>query len=341
MIRLGMIGCGGMGSMHTRELHPLEQIDITVCCDLLADRAKDAAEFCQAQWCTDYREVFDKVDAVWICTEPFNRVEIVTAAAATGKHIFTEKPLALTLEDGDRMIAAAREAGVVYMLGYCLRYWQPYKLMRDMYVDGQLGELINCWTRRYMPADMRNLWYGDQELSGGVALDFGSHDVDWLMWIGGKVRSLFAQTARIRDGARADEHSQCMLIFENGGMAASDVTWMEAISESSLGVLGTRGSLLVGRDGVLKKKLVGEDEVTIDVASALAVDPTGKVGQRSEDGEIQAVEQMGESMYEHFVRCIQDGVTPETDAAVGRDVLQTVLAIRESAETGNAVTLSG
>ncbi len=339
MIKLGMIGCGSMANYHAESIAKMENVQVVVCCDLLADKAAALADTFGCKHCTDHNEAYPQVDAVWVCTEPFNRVEIVCAAAAAGKHIFTEKPIALNLADADTMIAAARAAGVKYMLGYCLRFWQPYKMMREIFASGELGELVNCWTRRYMPTDMRPHWYGKQELSGGVVLDFGSHDLDWLMTIGGPVKTVFGKTFRIREGIQADEHSQCMLVFANGGMAASDVTWWEAVAESSLGVVGTLGSLIVGRDGVLVKKLVGQDEEEIDVASAMDIDMSGNLGQRDDDGRIHRVMTRDETIQEHFFRCIDQDTQPITDAQIGRDVLELVIAVRQSAELGKSVDL--
>ncbi|MHC4562488.1 MAG: Gfo/Idh/MocA family protein [Planctomycetota bacterium] len=339
MIRLGLIGCGGMGNYHAQPLKDVSGLELTICCDIIPEKAQDFAQRFETDCCTDYREVLDKVDAVWVCTEPFNRVNIVTDAAAAGKQIFSEKPLALNLDDADRMIAAVREAGVMYMLGYCLRYWQPYKIMHDTFATGELGDLVTCWTRRYMPADVRDMWYGKQELSGGVALDFGSHDMDWLTWIGGKVESVFGRTLRVREGAESDEHSQCTLTFAAGGVGHSDVSWLDTINESSLGIVGTAGSMMVGRDGIVKQKMIDGEELTVDVDSAMSVDRLGHLGQRDDTGKIQDVDIKDETMYEHFVRCIEEGVTPVTDVHIGRDVLEIVLAVRQSAETNQVVTL--
>ena len=339
MIKLGIIGCGAMANYHAEAIGRLDNVQVAVCCDLIADKAAALAERFACTHCTDHRDVYDDVDAVWVCTEPFNRVEIVTAAAAAGKDIFTEKPIALTLEDADTMIAAARAAGVKYMLGYCLRFWQPYKMMTEIFASGELGELVNCWTRRYMPMDMTPYWYGRQALSGGVTLDFGSHDLDWLMTIGGRVQTVFSKTLRIREGLEADEHSQCMLVFAGGGMGASDVTWWESIPESSLGIVGTKGSLMVGRDGKLTKMLVGGEETVIEVESAMAVDMSGNVGRRDENGEIRRLAPHDETIQEHFFRCIEEDIQPITDAQIGRDVLELVIAVRRSAELGRSVDL--
>jgi len=339
MIRLGMIGCGSMGKYHAQVIKDLPNVKVVSCCDLIEEKAKALADILRCKHCIDYRQAFEGVEAVWVCTEPFNRLDIVTAAAAAGKHIFTEKPIALTLEEADTMIAAARKAGVKYMLGYCLQFWQPYSIMRDIFASGQLGTLVNCWTRRYMPTDMRPYWYGKQHLSGGVLLDFGSHDIDWLMTLGGPVKTVFGKTFRIRRNIDADEHGQCMLVFAGGGMGASDITWWDSVPESSLGIVGTKGSLVANRSGVLTKKLVGQQETTIDVESAMAVDMSGNVGRRDESGEIKRVDTKNETIQQHFFRCIEEDIPPITDAQTGRDVLEVVIALRRSDETGRSVDL--
>ena len=123
-------------------------------------------------------------------------------------------------------------------------------------------------------------------------------------------------------------------------MGACDVTWLDTITESSLGLLGTKGSLLVGRDGKVVKRMVGDEaDTVIEIEAAITIDPEGNLGRRDESGEIQAVASKGESIHRHFLRCIQERLTPLTDASTGRDALRTVLAIRESAETGRAVDL--
>ncbi|HUS47015.1 MAG TPA: Gfo/Idh/MocA family oxidoreductase, partial [Phycisphaerae bacterium] len=216
MIKLGLIGLGGMGNYHARVLPGLENVEIVGVCDLIEQKAAQLAENLKVRTCTNFRDLLDDVDAVWVCTEPFNRLEVVTTCAAAGKHIFTEKPICLDLKEADEMIASARAAGVKYMLGYVLRFTEPYRLIRNTFASGELGELVTCWTRRYMPCDMSRHWYGKQELSGGVMLDFGSHDCDWLRWIGGDVKTVLASARPVRPTVHADEHGMVMMLFARG-----------------------------------------------------------------------------------------------------------------------------
>ena len=335
MIKLGMIGMGGMGTGHARVISKIDGVEIVGVCDLIEHKARTIGEEVGAKWCTDHRELLDEVDAVWICTEPFNRVDVVTAAAEAGKHIFTEKPVSNNLKDADTMIAAAQKAGVIYMLGYCLRFWQPFKLMHDALKSGELGDLVSCWTRRMMPADMSPLWYGDQEKSGGITLDFGSHDVNWLQWLGGDVKTVFASTARVRETLTADEHAQLTMTFADGGSAMVEVSWWCPLGESSLGIVGTKGAILVDRAGTVRKKIEGAEEEVVEVRSTVDIDIGGGL-----DAQDERVTERDETIQEHFFRCVRDGLAPVTPAADGRKTLAVVKAALASAERGTSVDLT-
>jgi predicted dehydrogenase len=340
MIKLGMIGLGGMGNHHANVLSAMKDVRIVGVCDLIEEKARRVGEKLDVPWCLDYRDLLEEADAVWVCTEPFNRHDIVLTCAQAGKHIFTEKPIGVDLKQADEMIAAARQGHVKYMLGYVLRFTEPYRTLHEAFASGQLGELVTCWTRRYMPIDMSTSWYGWQEKSGGVTLDFASHDCDWLRWIGGDVRTVFAGVHRIRKTMHADEHGQAMMAFQAGGMGTFDVSWWSPAGESSVGVVGTKGAMIVGRDGQVRRKLEGGQEEIVNVEAAMDVNPAGQVGQRDAKGDIQAVASRRETIQEHFFRCLEEDIQPLTDASVGRAVLAVVKAIQLSVKRGKSVDLS-
>lgn len=80
------------------------------------------------------------------------------------------------------MIRATEKTGVHFMLGYVLRFTHPFRLLHDTLASGELGDLVSCWCRRYMPWNPAGRWYGEQDKSGGVTVDLFSHDLDWLRW---------------------------------------------------------------------------------------------------------------------------------------------------------------
>lgn len=337
MIELAMIGCGGMGHYHAGVLSKMPGVKITGVCDLIAEKAKDVAAITGAPWTRSFRELLGDCQAVWVCTEPFNRAEIVTAAAEAGKHIFTEKPICIDPAQADAMIAAADRAGVIYMLGYVLRFTQPYRYMRDSFASGQLGELVSVWTRRSFQVDMRaGRWYGHQAQSGGVVLDLASHDLNWMQWIGGPVDGVYCRTSRTHPDLDADEHGQVMLGFAGGGTGHVETSWWPHLGESHVGVIGTTGAIIASRDGTVRRKLEGGEEEKLDLATATAVNLSGELstsdGQRIDD-----LAGRSETIQEHFVRCVEEGLEPCASARDGRRTLAIWEAAMESARTGQSV----
>jgi len=339
MVKLGIIGCGGMGRHHAGIFSQMADVEVVSVCDIVEDKAAKLADKLGCSGETDFRRTIDCCDAIVISTVPACRLEIIQVAAQAGKDIFCEKPIALTLAEADEIISVLERSAVKFLLGYVLRFTQPYRLMREALASGELGGLVNCWTRRYMAMDPRKTWHNFQAESGGVALDFGSHDIDWLMWMGGPVKTVFAQAARVREGVQSDEHAQVLLAFSQGGMGSCDVSWIDTVSESSVGVIGTKGGLAVDRSGAVRKKLAGSSEELLDIQAGMDVDPEGKLGTKQADGSIKQTSQNGETIQEHFIRCINENIVPAISARQGRDVLEVVLAINESTHTGKAVTL--
>lgn len=339
MIKVGMIGCGGMGNAHAPVLVKLPGVKVVGACDLIEEKAKALSDRNGiGRYCTDYHDLLPDVDAVWVCTEPFNRVDIVTTCGRAKKHIFTEKPVARSLADAEKMIAVTRKAGVKYMLGYCLRFMKmPYVVMHDTFASGELGDLVSCWMRRFMPMDPPS-WYKFQEKSGGAMLDFGSHDIDWLRWVGGDVKTVFGLVCRARKGAKADDHGAAMFVFKRRGMATVEDSWFAHTGESSVGIVGTRGSIIMGNDGKVRKR-IGYDgpEQIVEGESVTAVDPKGNVGRRDANWKIRKVVSRSETIQEHFFRSIDEDFTPLTSGVDGRKTLLTVMALWESAKTGKAV----
>lgn len=339
MIKLGIIGCGWIGRHHAGIFSKMDNVQLVSVCDVIEDKARDLAGDMGCGHTGDYREVLDQADAVVIGTPPAVRIELISAAVEAGKDIFCEKPIALNLAEADEIVSIVDKATSKFLLGYVLRFTQPFKLLWQTFASGELGELITCWTRRYMAMDPRKSWHNQQEASGGVALDFGSHDIDWLMRIGGRVRTVLAGAARVRAGVGADEHCQALLSFTGPGVACCDVSWLDVVGENSIGVIGSAGSMAVDRAGVIRKKLAGGKEEVLDLKAGMSVDPSGNVGTAAADGRIEAVATDSESIQQHFIRCITQDIQPAITARQGRDVLATVLAINESARIGRAVEL--
>lgn len=311
-LKVGLIGAGGIGTSHLRALSSLEGVQIVGVCDVDESRAQQRASEVNARAFTRHQDLLDAgVDAVWICVPPFARREPVLDAAAAKVHIFSEKPLSYTLEDADAFVEAVQRAGVHNVMGYVLRHSPLFRTMKEIFASGELGALVSVWCRRFMPWAPR-AWYGDASLSEGIVVEFSTHDLDWVRWIGGEVKAVYARGARI--GTENWNNIWALLTFANGATGVVGDSYTATMGGHVAGLIGTRGTLLF-EGGALRKKLMGGEEETIPLPELNAL--------AAEDA--------------YFLSCIRDNVPAQPDLAEGREVLKVCLAVQESAREGKVV----
>jgi predicted dehydrogenase len=125
------------------------------------------------------------IDAVFICLPTYLHASMAVRAAQRGKHIFCEKPMALTLAEADAMIAAAQRGGVRLMIGHCLRFWPEFQHLKEAVSNQRLGALRSLSLTRLGSAPVWSWhnWMNDASKSGGGILDLHIHDVDLMHWV--------------------------------------------------------------------------------------------------------------------------------------------------------------
>jgi UDP-N-acetylglucosamine 3-dehydrogenase len=273
----------------------------------------------------DYRQLLERedIDAVSICTTDERHVEPAVAAAQAGKHVFVEKPLALTPQECDRIIHATDVAGVSLMVGHILRFDPRYVAARQEISKGGIGDPIHLYIRR------NNRLSSAQRLAGHTSALFflGIHDIDFLNWcMGAKPERVYAQaiTKALRDTPDAVVG---LLTFPGGVVASLEASWVlpEAYPgglDARFDAVGSAGMLSV--DGSPKPvTVVGQQVEQIDVfyAPELCGDTAGIL--RDE--------------LEHFVRCIHRGTRPRVSGEDGRTAVEVACAIQESCRSGQMV----
>ena len=193
MVRIGVIGVGGMGNSHCNALPNVENCEFVGVADLRLDAAAAVADRHQIQALQDYQELFDLVDAVVVATPPIAHTQVVVDAAAAGVHAFCEKPLSLTLADADTMIAASDKAGTHLMVGQVLRFYPVHELGRQMVDAGDLGDITYIETDYtgpyHAPRTRPESWYG----TVGGLLENGIHKSDLINWFGGNALTVAAE----------------------------------------------------------------------------------------------------------------------------------------------------
>jgi UDP-N-acetylglucosamine 3-dehydrogenase len=199
MVSVAILGAGFMGSAHAANYRALEgRVRVKTVASRTLDRAARVAATVGAEATTDLDVAIrdPEVDAVDICLPTLLHRDAAERAFAAGKHVFLEKPIALTPEDADAIIRAAEQSGGLFMVGLVLRFWPEYAELQRLVAAHELGQPLAVNTHRLSPPADWNDWMKDASQSGGVAVDLAIHDFDQLNWLLGEPRRVFARAPR-------------------------------------------------------------------------------------------------------------------------------------------------
>ena len=206
MVTVAILGGGFMGGAHASNYAALgERVRVKTVYSRSAGKAERVAAIVGAEASTDLEATIadPEVEAVDICLPtPLHRTT-AELAFARGKHVFVEKPLALTLEDGEAIVRAAA-GGSTLMVGLVLRFWPEYVELHRRVRAGELGRLFALAASRLSPPADWAGWYADVSQSGGPLVDLMVHDFDQANWLLGEPRSVFARAAASADPAYPD-----------------------------------------------------------------------------------------------------------------------------------------
>ena len=321
MIRIGVVGVGGMGNSHCNALGRVKDCKFAAVADVRAEVAAEVAEKFDVKPFTDYNEMFDSVDAIIVATPPWQHTEVTVNAAKRGLHVFCEKPLSATLEDADAMIAATDEADVAFMVGHVLRFYPLHELGRKMIDDGLIGDIVYLETDycgKYSgPRQKPETWFGKM---GGL-LENGIHKADLINWFGGEAESVSAEVGSFSDYDDWEDYTMSLIRYKSRTVGV--LRW-----GSFMGARGSRGTIIDGTKGSMRLDmdsgnvyhiLNGESEWTETVP------PKGESGVVNE--------------LQHFVDSIRDGKKPMSDGRDGRNAVEVVLATYKSAKEVSKVSL--
>lgn len=193
-MRIGIVGVGFMGHMHGNVYKLLDNAQLVGCVSKKPEtRAKYAQEFgIKAYDSLEAMLSAEQLGAVDICLPTYLHKEFSVKVANAGKHVFCEKPMALTGDDADEMIAAAKANGVQLMIGHCIRFWPEYAMLKQIKEDGRLGKLLSVNLTRYgaFPTWSSDNWLADPSKAGGGVLDMHIHDTDFAHYLLGMPDSI-------------------------------------------------------------------------------------------------------------------------------------------------------
>ncbi len=246
MLRVAVLGAGFMGGTHARAYHALSDVEVASIYAQSDRRAAPLAAELGCTWTDDLDRLLgdETIAAVDVCLPTPEHRPATEAALAAGKHVLLEKPLALTAEDADALVALAAETDQTFMVAHVLRFWPEYVELHRRVSTGEVGAPRSGLATRRQPFPAWSDLFARADLTGGAVVDMMIHDYDALNWIFGAPRAV---TARGHRNPRSGGWDQVQVLIDYGNASALvDGGMMMPESypfSSSLQVLGERGAL--------------------------------------------------------------------------------------------------
>jgi predicted dehydrogenase len=256
LLRWGLIGTGDIAR---KRVAPA--LRDAPACELVAvsrARVELAEEFARAfgapKWYPRWQDLLadPSVDAVYIATPVHVHAEQTIAAAAAGKHVLCEKPMAMDVAECDRMIDACRTHGVALGVAYYRHFYPPIARVKRLIAAGEIGQpvvaQINAFERfNPAPGDPRDWLVKKRQAGGGPMFDFGCHRVEVLMNLFGAVTDVRGLLANVAFDREVEDTAAALLRFESGVCATLTVTHAAIEPQDTLDVYGTTGSIHIGQ----------------------------------------------------------------------------------------------
>lgn len=223
MLNIAIIGLGNIGKSHIKAIPNSKSCRICAVCDSNEELAKQHAEALGVPYFLDYKDIPGGVelDAALITLPHFLHCESAIFFLERGIHVFMEKPMANTVEECDKMIAAAKANNVKLAIAHPQRFFYANTLVKEFVDSKKLGEL--CMFTEFRTTDYftpgRPKWFlNKKQAGGGIVMNFGAHAIDKLFYVLGETKDIevFASTANIKNDADIEGHAQFMMKFPSG-----------------------------------------------------------------------------------------------------------------------------
>ena len=344
MIRIGIAGCGKIAQVrHLPEYQARADVQIRGLFDLNQERTQALAEQYGATAFATYEDMLadPRIDAISVCSANVAHADMTVAALKAGKHVLCEKPMATTLADCERMVAAAKESGKVLMIDQNQRLAAAHVKAKELIEEGAVGRVISFATafRHGGPETWSvdpgaGTWFFDKARAAmGAMADLGIHKTDLIQYLTGQTvvevtASLSTLDKKFSDGTpiSVDDNAICIYRLSGGAMGTMTASWTDYAGEdNSTVIFGTEGVLRIYENPehsiVLNKR--GGETVYYDVDKIQTNDDQTKSG-----------------IIDMFVDHLQKPEKPYISGESVLTAMRAVFAAIESSEKGCAVTVN-
>lgn len=340
-IKVGIIGCGKIAQVrHIPEYLANPNAEICGFYDINLARAEELARKYGAKAYPTYEALLADpgIDAVSVCAANHVHAEISIAALKAGKHVLCEKPMAISLEECEAMVAAARESGKYLMIGQNQRLAKAHVKARELIAQGAIGKVLTFRTifghggpETWSIDPGKNVWFFDKTKAAmGAMADLGIHKTDMIQYVlGSKIVKTQAVLTTLdkRDATGGligvDDNAICIYQMENGVIGTMTASWTYYAAEDNTTVIyGTKGELRLYDDPKYSVQQINADGTRIDYQ----IDQIQTNDNQTASGVIDL-----------FVKSLVENTPPEISGESVLHAMKAVFASIESSATGRAV----
>ncbi|MCJ1908277.1 Gfo/Idh/MocA family protein [Planococcus ruber] len=336
-LNFAIIGCGFIAKKHAQAINNIPNATLIAVCDRVPETMNFYEDEYGAKPYIDSKEMLKdpSIDVVCICTPSGLHAVIAEEVAAAKKHIVMEKPIAMTIEETDRIINAADINNVKLTIVHPNRFRTVVQETKKILDQSLLGKIshANClvnWNRGQEYYDQAP-WRGTKEHDGGVLMNQAIHNLDLLLWFMGNPKEVFSlEATRLRD-IEAEDVSTGVIRFESGALAnvQASTTVYPKNFEESITIFGEKGTLKIGGPNALhfeKLEIEGLNASSIqEMIGHVEQDPWGTPGHQR--------------IIEELISAIKNNEHPAVTGEDGKRALKLVLAFYESAAKKKLIKL--
>jgi UDP-N-acetyl-2-amino-2-deoxyglucuronate dehydrogenase len=334
---VALVGCGRISKNHIDAIAKIDGLRLVAVCDSAESRARAVGTELGISWFADYADMLEKgpSDIVTIATPSGLHSAQGVLAAKAGRHVITEKPMSITLDQADALVDACDAAGVKLFVVKQNRLNPSVQLLKRAVDKGRFGRLFlaNTTVRWNRPQEYYDAapWRGTWEFDGGAFMNQASHYVDLIQWLLGPVESVVAKTATQARKIEAEDSGVAVLKFRSGALGVIEVNVLTHPRnwEGSITLIGEKGTAKIGGTAVNKVEhwVFAEWDDDDKLIDSVGTNPSSVYGFGHE------------GYYRNVLAVLRGQAQPETDGRAGRKSLELILGIYESAKTGRDVPL--
>jgi len=328
-LKLGVIGCGRIAQAHLEAINYLSKdIELVALADIDEKKAKDSARRFRAEKCyLDYKQILSdpQIDAVIIALPHHLHCKVSLESAQAGKHILIEKPMALNVEEADKMIAEAEKNKVILMVGQSRRFSDA--VMESYRRIGEIGKLFRIVINFlvYFPKPPTDWWTSSEKAGGLIVPLQGSHSIDFILWFLQKLPvDVYAAGFSKNPLWEGEDEADIIMNFGEKEVAAVHLSLNASFPVHEIIIVGDKGAMRLyeystGKPFGFKNKLEINGKTVMEKEQI----PTNYALQLKE-----------------FIDAVKEERTPLASGKEARKVIQVMEAVKESIATGKPAYLN-